>query len=59
MLGVVLCALFAPWLAPHNPQDQDLLHMLSPPAATGHFRSARTASAAMSFRACCTAGVLH
>jgi peptide/nickel transport system permease protein len=32
VLGVALCALFAPWLAPHDPLDQDLLHMLSPPA---------------------------
>jgi peptide/nickel transport system permease protein len=32
VLGVLFCAVFAPWLAPHNPLDQDLLHMLSPPA---------------------------
>jgi peptide/nickel transport system permease protein len=32
VLGVLFCAIFAPWIAPHNPQDQDLLHMLSPPA---------------------------
>ena len=32
VLGVALCAIFAPWLAPHDPLDQDLLHMLSPPA---------------------------
>ncbi|MGI4855719.1 MAG: ABC transporter permease [Janthinobacterium lividum] len=29
---VVICALFAPLLAPHDPQNQDLLHMLTPPA---------------------------
>ncbi|MCA1325363.1 ABC transporter permease [Herbaspirillum sp. alder98] len=28
---VVLCALFAPYLAPHDPHEQDLLHMLTPP----------------------------
>lgn len=28
---LVFCALFAPWLAPHDPNAQDLLHMLAPP----------------------------
>jgi peptide/nickel transport system permease protein len=32
VLGVTACALFAPWLAPHDPLNQDLLHMLTPPA---------------------------
>jgi peptide/nickel transport system permease protein len=32
VLVVVFCAIFAPWLAPHDPLEQDLLHMLSPPA---------------------------
>lgn len=33
VLGVVLvCALFAPWLAPHNPLDQDLMAASLPPA---------------------------
>ena len=32
VLFVVLCAIFAPVLAPHDPLDQDLLHMLTPPA---------------------------
>lgn len=31
LLTVVLAALFAPWIAPHDPLDQDLLHMLTPP----------------------------
>jgi peptide/nickel transport system permease protein len=31
LLTVVLAAVFAPWLAPHDPLDQDLLHMLTPP----------------------------
>lgn len=31
LLLVVLAALFAPWVAPHDPLEQDLLHMLSPP----------------------------
>lgn len=28
---VILCAVFAPHLAPHDPHEQDLLHMLTPP----------------------------
>jgi len=28
---VLLLAVFAPWVAPHDPLDQDLLHMLTPP----------------------------
>ena len=28
---VVACALFAPWLAPHDPEEQDLLAQLLPP----------------------------
>ena len=31
LLTVALAALCARWLAPHDPLDQDLLHMLSPP----------------------------
>ncbi|MDB6000542.1 MAG: binding-protein-dependent transport system inner rane component [Rhizobacter sp.] len=31
VLLVALAALFAPWIAPHDPLEQDLLHMLSPP----------------------------
>ncbi len=35
VLGVVLaCALFAPWIAPHDPLDQDLLAASLPPAWT-------------------------
>jgi peptide/nickel transport system permease protein len=32
---VLLCALFAPLLAPHDPGEQDLLSILLPPAWTG------------------------
>lgn len=32
VLALIICAVFAPWLAPHDPLEQDLLHMLSPPA---------------------------
>ncbi|HTJ92791.1 MAG TPA: ABC transporter permease [Pararobbsia sp.] len=32
VVGVVVCAIFAPRLAPHDPLEQDLLHMLTPPA---------------------------
>ena len=31
LLIVALAALFAPWVAPHDPLEQDLLHMLAPP----------------------------
>jgi peptide/nickel transport system permease protein len=31
---VLICALFAPLLAPHDPGEQDLLHILLPPAWT-------------------------
>lgn len=31
LLAVLLLAVFAPWIAPHDPLDQDLLHMLTPP----------------------------
>jgi peptide/nickel transport system permease protein len=31
LLTVMLAALLAPWIAPHDPLDQDLLHMLAPP----------------------------
>ena len=30
--AVFLCALFAPWLAPHDPEDQNLIVRLLPPA---------------------------
>jgi peptide/nickel transport system permease protein len=29
---VLMCGIFAPWLAPHDPNDQSLLTMLAPPA---------------------------
>lgn len=32
VVGVMICALFAPVLAPHDPGEQDLLHILLPPA---------------------------
>ena len=31
LLIVALAALLAPWVAPHDPLEQDLLHMLAPP----------------------------
>jgi peptide/nickel transport system permease protein len=31
LLLVLLLAVFAPWVAPHDPLEQDLLHMLAPP----------------------------
>jgi peptide/nickel transport system permease protein len=31
LLVAMLLAVFAPWIAPHDPLDQDLLHMLAPP----------------------------
>ena len=31
LLVAMLLAMFAPWIAPHDPLDQDLLHMLAPP----------------------------
>ncbi|CAN5479075.1 ABC transporter permease [soil metagenome] len=31
LLVVLLAALFAPWIAPHDPLEQDLLNMLAPP----------------------------
>jgi peptide/nickel transport system permease protein len=34
LLVAMLLAVFAPWIAPHDPLDQDLLHMLAPPAWT-------------------------
>jgi peptide/nickel transport system permease protein len=32
LLAAMLLAVFAPWIAPHDPLDQDLLQMLAPPA---------------------------
>jgi len=32
LLVAMLLAVFAPWIAPHDPLDQDLLHILAPPA---------------------------
>src|SRR6202162_6161855 len=31
LLAAAALAVFAPWIAPHDPLDQDLLHMLAPP----------------------------
>jgi peptide/nickel transport system permease protein len=31
LLAAMGLAVFAPWIAPHDPLDQDLLHMLAPP----------------------------
>ena len=33
ILGLVLCAIFAPWLATHDPYAQNLRQMLQPPSA--------------------------
>jgi peptide/nickel transport system permease protein len=53
LLLLIALAVFAPWLAPHGPNEQDLLSTLLPPAwaraATGPFRWAPTRSAS----ACC------
>jgi peptide/nickel transport system permease protein len=32
ILGITVCALFAGWIAPHDPADQNLLAILTPPA---------------------------
>ena len=32
MIVLVVAAVFAPWLAPHDPQEQDILNTLKPPA---------------------------
>ena len=32
VLAMALAALFAPWIAPHDPYDSDLLRRLQPPA---------------------------
>jgi peptide/nickel transport system permease protein len=34
--GFVVCAAFAPWLAPYDPNAQDILHALAPPFSPGH-----------------------
>lgn len=34
LLVVLMAALFAPWIAPHDPLEQDLLNMLAPPMWT-------------------------
>lgn len=34
LAAVLTCALFAPWLAPHDPNRQDLLNTVAPPAWT-------------------------
>jgi len=30
---VLLCGVFAPWLAPYHPNDPDLLYLLAPPGS--------------------------
>ena len=32
VLAIVFCAVFAGWIAPHDPGDQNLLAILDPPA---------------------------
>jgi peptide/nickel transport system permease protein len=34
LLAAIALAVFAPWIAPHDPLEQDLLHMLAPPMWT-------------------------
>jgi peptide/nickel transport system permease protein len=34
--GFLVCAAFAPWLAPYDPNAQDILHALEPPFSPGH-----------------------
>ncbi len=50
---IILCAIFAPFVAPHNPDEQFRTVLLQPPAwqqgARGHFRWVPTISAAMCF----------
>ena len=36
LVGLVLVAVFAPWIAPHNPIAQDLMKRLAPLGAPGH-----------------------
>ena len=54
ILALIVIAVFAPWIAPKNPLDQDLmLGSLPPrdwPARSPVIISARTTSAATSFR---------
>lgn len=52
---LVLTALFAPWLAPHDPNWQDAAARLQGPGA-GHWLGT-TATAAICCRACSTAPV--
>ena len=52
---MVICALFAPQIAPNDPDNQDLLNMLLPPMwyagrQCRNIRSAPTASGAASCR---------
>ncbi len=51
---LVLTALFAPWLAPHDPNWQDAAARLQGPGG-GDTGSAQTATAATCCRACSTA----
>jgi peptide/nickel transport system permease protein len=36
LISAVMCTLFAPWLAPHDPVKGDLAAMLAPPSFPGH-----------------------
>lgn len=37
ILFIVVCAIFAPWLAPHDPNEQSLLNRLTPPFQTWEY----------------------
>ncbi|GIP41183.1 oligopeptide transport system permease protein AppC [Paenibacillus sp. J31TS4] len=37
LIGLVLVAVLAPWIAPHDPAEQDLLNKLKPPSADHWF----------------------
>ena len=59
---VLACALLAPWIAPHDPNRQDLLNTVAPPAWTASGSathplsptgSARTSSAGSSTARAC------
>ncbi|MGC9529206.1 MAG: nickel transporter permease [Candidatus Bipolaricaulaceae bacterium] len=36
LAGFVVCAVFAPWVAPYDPLEMDLAHPFQPPGTAGH-----------------------
>ncbi len=36
LCGIVVCAVFAPWIAPHDPLTMKLTHMFEAPGSAGH-----------------------